>query len=274
MIPEIYIEQWRQHAPWQTLAMVEQDLVISRALVDLYNHPKIQNSLVFRGGTALNKLYLQPPTRYSEDIDFVQSKAEPIGDTINAIREVLDPWLGEPKRKLTERCAKLVYRYNAIDQTPARLKVEINTTEHLQIKPLQEFNFVVDSEWFHGKAVVMTYQLEELMATKLRALYQRRKGRDLFDLWYTLDQGLLDISQVLIIFEKYCQHYGDLITRAMFEQSLFSKKQHIDFQSDMTLLLAPNVSWDFATAMEIVEESLIMKIPGEPWKSINKKDIK
>lgn len=109
MIPESYIESWRTHTPWQTLAMVEQDLVISRALISLYNHPKIQDSLIFRGGTALNKLFIAPPARYSEDIDFVQKRAEPIGETLNAIRNVLDPWLGDPKRKLTERSAKLVY---------------------------------------------------------------------------------------------------------------------------------------------------------------------
>lgn len=79
MISEIFIEQWRDKAPWQTLAMVEQDLIISRALIALYNQPKIRSSLAFRGGTALNKLFIQPPSRYSEDIDLVQLISEPIG---------------------------------------------------------------------------------------------------------------------------------------------------------------------------------------------------
>lgn len=83
MIPESFVEQWRAKATWQALAMIEQDLIISRALVELYRQPEIQSSLVFRGGTALNKLYINPPARYSEDIDFVQFKAEPIGDTLN-----------------------------------------------------------------------------------------------------------------------------------------------------------------------------------------------
>lgn len=106
MIPESFIESWRSHAKWQTLSMVEQDLIISRALVSLYNNPKIKDSLVFRGDTALHKLFVKPPARYSEDIDFVQTKAEPIGLTIEAIRASLKPWLGNPKWKLTERSAK------------------------------------------------------------------------------------------------------------------------------------------------------------------------
>ena len=69
MIPDLYVEQWRVIAPWKSLAMVEQDLVISRALVNLFSHGEVQKSLVFRGGTALNKLYINPPGRYSEDID-------------------------------------------------------------------------------------------------------------------------------------------------------------------------------------------------------------
>lgn len=69
MIPESYVEQWRLNAPWQTLAMIEQDLVISRALVELFKQEMVRSSLVFRGGTALNKLYLESPARYSEDID-------------------------------------------------------------------------------------------------------------------------------------------------------------------------------------------------------------
>ena len=67
-------------------------------------------SLAFRGGTALNKLFFNPPTRYSEDIDPVQTIAEPIGLTLDTIREVLDTWLGEPKRSFSNGRVTLVYR--------------------------------------------------------------------------------------------------------------------------------------------------------------------
>lgn len=113
MIPENFIEAWRDHVKWQNANQVEQDLVISRALVDLYNDPHIQDALVFRGGTALNKLFLKPPARYSEDIDFVQKRPEPIGTTIDTIKRIFKSWLGDPKWKITERSAKLLYRYEA-----------------------------------------------------------------------------------------------------------------------------------------------------------------
>ena len=63
MIPRANITAWRRIAPWPDDAQVEQDLVISRALVELYSHPLLSENLVFRGGTALNKLYLDPPAR-------------------------------------------------------------------------------------------------------------------------------------------------------------------------------------------------------------------
>lgn len=261
MIPLLYIEQWRPVAQWKTLAMIEQDLIISRALVNLFNQMHVQQSLVFRGGTALNKLYIHPPARYSEDLDFVQLNAAPIGKTLDAIRAVLDEWLGEPQRKLTERSAKLVYRYTAIDNTPSKLKIEINTTEHFNVRPILAKLYHVDSEWFQGSAQVMTYNLNELMGTKLRALYQRRKGRDLFDLWYVLDKKLVDVDEVITIFSKYCQHNNEPIYRAMFEQNLFHKKQHIDFMSDMEPLLTKEIVWNFEKAMLLVEQEIISKIP-------------
>ena len=53
--------------------------------------------MLFRGGTALHKLVLRPTARYSEDLDFVQMKPEPIGPVLDIIRARLDPWLGEPR---------------------------------------------------------------------------------------------------------------------------------------------------------------------------------
>ncbi len=79
MIPRDYITEWRAEAPWVQDSQVEQDLVISRALVEIFSHPLLSESLAFRGGTALYKLHIRPAARYSEDIDLVQIEAEPAG---------------------------------------------------------------------------------------------------------------------------------------------------------------------------------------------------
>lgn len=77
-IPRRYIEEWKEFAPWPENSQVEQDLVIERALIEIFSDPFLNENLAFRGGTALHKLFLKPQARYSEDIDLVQIKTGPI----------------------------------------------------------------------------------------------------------------------------------------------------------------------------------------------------
>ena len=121
MIPRDFITAWRAHAPWNQDAMVEQDLVISRALVELFRSQDIAEQLAFRGGTALYKLHILPAPRYSEDIDLVQVKPEPIGDTLDHVRSALDPWLGTPRRKQKEGGVSLTYRFESEEQPPVKM---------------------------------------------------------------------------------------------------------------------------------------------------------
>jgi predicted nucleotidyltransferase component of viral defense system len=261
MIPNIFIENWSKHVKWQTPAQIEQDLIISRALIALYNEAHIKDALVFRGGTALNKLFIKPPSRYSEDIDFVQKNADPIGQTIHAIRDVLKPWLGDPQWKLTQRSAKLIYKYESINRTSGKLKIEINTTEHFQVLPLRTESFSMESEWFSGQADIITYEIDELMATKLRALYQRRKGRDLFDVWYVATNHLVDLHKVFEIFDKYCEHNKAHVSGKEFMKNLEQKKDNRDFKADMNVLLPSRLDWDFDEAYQFVIDYIISKLP-------------
>jgi len=64
MIQRSYIAEWRTHAPWPLVTQVEQDLVLSRAIVEIFSDPLLQNTLAFRGGTALHKLYLTSAARF------------------------------------------------------------------------------------------------------------------------------------------------------------------------------------------------------------------
>ena len=268
MIPRDYITSWRVHAPWATDAQVEQDLVIGRALVELFRVPDLAGALAFRGGTALYKLYLAPPPRYSEDIDLVQVRAEPIGDTLNRMRSVLDPWLGRPRWKLKDGSVNLVYRFESEDRPPLRLrlKIEINTREHFTELGLQRVPFEVENRWFSGFAEVTTYTLDELLGTKLRALYQRRKGRDLFDLWHALETGRVDVPRVIACFRRYMTEGGHSATRAQFEENLEGKRRLPDFREDMGPLLRPRLAWDVDVAMNTVLERIVAFLPGDPWK--------
>ena len=266
MIPEFCLTEWRQQVPWVEDYQVEQDLIISRALINLFEREKIKNSLVFRGGTALHKLFIKPAGRYSEDIDLVQIASEPIGPMLDEIRSALH-WLGEPKSKLTERSAKLFYRYTALDNSQRKLKIEINTTEHYHFLDLIDYDFALSNSWYSGEFKLRTYQLDELIGTKMRALYQRRKGRDLFDLWMVLKDNLINPLKVVDIYLSHCDKEAQTMTRALFEKSMSEKIQHNDFKTDITNLLAAEQEWSFHDAYEMVQDNLISQLPGEPLKS-------
>jgi len=268
MIATTYLNEWRQIVPWSDNKMVEQDLVISRLLVELFNHAKISDSLAFRGGTAIYKLFTSNPVRYSEDIDLVQIKAEPIGETITAIRSIVDPILGEPERKRSKKTFTLTYDILAEDASePQKLKIEINTREHFSVFGLQQKDFSIKSRWFSGKSTILSYEFNELLGTKIRAFYQRDKGRDLFDLWFALQQEHFDPKKAVTTFIEYTKKENKNITRAMFEMNFSEKLNAGSFSQDISPLLAPDVQWDFEKAAVEVFEKIIPLIPGKKWKS-------
>lgn len=88
MIPEFAIREWNETVPWTDSEQVEQDLLICRALTEIYKDEYLTSHLAFRGGTALHKLYLSPQPRYSEDIDLVQITAEPIKETSTILEKL------------------------------------------------------------------------------------------------------------------------------------------------------------------------------------------
>jgi predicted nucleotidyltransferase component of viral defense system len=268
MIPLDFITEWRSTAPWIHDSQVEQDLILSRALVEVFNVPEAADALAFRGGTALYKLHLNPPARYSEDIDLVQVAAGPIGGVLDAVRARLDPWLGTPRRTLKEGRVVLLYRIQSEGPTPLplRLKIEINSREHFSVFDLVERKYDLRSRWYSAGATIKTYELDELLGTKLRALYQRKKGRDLFDLWTAHRTADADPERIVACFIRYLEEGGQRVSRAEFEANLAAKLADPMFARDIEPLLAPRAEWDIEEAGRYAHEQLLSRLPGESWK--------
>ena len=218
MIPAQNIIAWGNNVPWAEQRQVEQDLIISRAIVAIFSAPLLSAELRFRGGTALNKLHFVVPMRYSEDLDLVRTANGPIGPILDGIRGVLEPWLGRAQFDQSPVAPKLRFRVDAEDQSaaaPIRLKVEINTREITAFDPPHAIPFRVKNPWFTGAVDVPTFSREEMLATKLRALLQRDKGRDLFDLAHALDEFKgLDAARLVACFGAYLEQSGQALTRA------------------------------------------------------------
>jgi predicted nucleotidyltransferase component of viral defense system len=262
MIPKIAITEWTNTVPWIDMKQVEQDLIICRALVAIYNDAFLASHLAFRGGTALHKLYLQPQPRYSEDIDLVQIVPESVGTILDKLREVLS-FLGKPIIKQKKHNNTMVFRVDSTFPpiTPIRLKVEINCKEHFNVLGLVKIPFSVSNQWFNGNCEITTYQLDELVGTKLRALYQRKKGRDLFDLQKALENPSLNSDKVIECYYKYISFSdGKSPTKAVYLSNMDNKMQEEIFLNDTQTLLRPSLKFNPHEACEVVKRELIEKI--------------
>jgi len=157
-----------------------------------------------------------------------------------------------------------VYRFESEMRpvTPLKLKVEIKTREHFSVLDPRRVPFRVDSPWYSGSADVLTYQPEELLGTKLRALYQRKKGRDLFDLSEALAHlADLDAARIVQCLTRYMENDGLRVSRREFEQNLAEKIEDAVFLGDVPPLLALGTSFDPPAALRRVQEALISRLP-------------
>lgn len=263
MIPQANITEWSQQVLWQSNEQVEQDLVICRALVEIFSDKWLAGSLAFRGGTALHKLYLQPQPRYSEDIDLVQVRAESIKETVQRLQAAL-AFAGESSVKPRRDGTQIICRFDS-EFPPSirlRLKVELNTREHFTVNGLKQLPFQINSSWFEGSCHLTTYRLEELLGTKLRALYQRKKGRDLYDIFIALSQKPdLDTDALLHSYREYIQFsVAKPPAKREFLMNMEDKMNDSEFLGDTTALLRPDVPYDPHAAYDLVRTKLIERI--------------
>lgn len=277
MIPQAYITEWANFVPWQTNEQVEQDLVICRALVEIFSDEWLASSLAFRGGTALHKLYLQPQPRYSEDIDLVQIRPEPIKETIQRLQERL-AFVGECTvvQKANNNTIKYRFESESLPVQTLRLKVETNCREHFNVLGYQHFPFEVNSSWYTGSCNITTYKLEELLGTKLRALYQRKKGRDLYDMYKALiETPTLNLDEIIQCYHEYMGFVVESIpTQKMFLQNLELKMSDDEFIGDIMALIRPTEKYNHDDAFDLVKSSLIERIDENRKIFLNKKTSK
>ncbi|MGD9657784.1 MAG: nucleotidyl transferase AbiEii/AbiGii toxin family protein [Methylocystis sp.] len=272
MIPAQNIIAWSKRAPWAEQRQVEQDLIISRALVELFNDDFLKNELRFRGGTALNKLHFPKPLRYSEDIDLVRTTEGPIGPILDRTREILEPWLGKANFKQSKVAPKLYFTAEAEDKSaPIRLKLEINTWEREAFGGSTFKPFAVENPWFTGKAEIHAFSNEEVLATKVRALLQRDKGRDLIDLSHALTTfSGLDVKKTVELTRRYLELAETPISRAQAEERMFAKLGNRGFLADVRPLLTAEEADRFndnagRDAFSNVFATFIANFPGDPW---------
>ncbi len=173
-------------------------------------------------------------------------------------------FLGTPKIKQKGNNNTIIYRFES-EFPPVqilKLKVETNCREHFTVLGYQQFPFEVKSSWFTGACNITTYRLEELLGTKLRALYQCRKGRDLYDMHKALVHHLgLNKEALLKCYNEYIKFVVDnLPSQKNYLQNLEAKMQDSEFLGDITGLIRPIEQYNQYAAYQMVKTELIEKL--------------
>ena len=264
--------------PWAAQYQVEQDLLLCRAMVALFDDNFLSGQIAMRGGTLLHKAHLAPASRYSEDIDLVAVGTRPEGHISKAIRRVLADVLGKPKASawgtLTlalrnavkpSRVLRLTYSLPSIIE-PGRtldLVIEANVTERKPHRAVVEIPF---SFPFRDKPVqtrIKGYDIHEMLGTKMRAMFQRTRGRDLFDLYWALTKSAKPVDPAAIIesFQHYMKQEGTKAGRAEFISILDAHLKDRGFCSDMELLLRHGITYDPQIAGNYVKTHLLNLLP-------------
>ena len=152
MIPYNTITAWGVLHPWPTREQIEQDLLLSKAIIAIYANKTLAGELIFRGGTALHKMILQQPCRYSEDLDFVCSMAGGIGDIMKELTE-LGTQSGYIVKTRMGRFPKVYWHGKTQTGRDLKIKIEINTYERSPALALVEIEHSIHTDWFSGESM-------------------------------------------------------------------------------------------------------------------------
>lgn len=251
MITPADIAHWRQQVPWIDPDQVEQDLVLSRLIIEIANDPLLGDELVFRGGTCFHKLWLERPWRYSEDLDYVRRTGGGIGEILGALRSIGERVGFDKISTAVGTHPKVRFRSTFAGGTVMQIKVEMNTFERVPARPLVTRTMTVNSPWYSSASDVRTFDLPELIATKIRALFQRKKGRDLFDLWLAIHHAGAPIEEIAACFEPY-RPDGWTVDRAV--ENLDAKLSDRTFTTDLNALVA---DWPDGYSIESASRTVI-----------------
>jgi predicted nucleotidyltransferase component of viral defense system len=264
--------------PWAAQYQIEQDLLLCRAMLSLFGDRFLRGQIAMRGGTLLHKVHLEPAARYSEDIDLVVVGDGPEEHIRRAIRRALMDVLGPPKTSVwnslvlairnsvkPSRVLRLTYAVRSIIEPNRMLEivVEANVTERKPHRPVVEIPFGFPFRGEEVRTQVKGFDIHEMLGTKMRALFQRRRGRDLFDLYWALTKAQPPVDPVGIIdsFEHYLQKEGSTAGREEFISLLGEHLKDRGFCTDMEPLLRHGIDYDPHLAGDLVVSRLLNHLP-------------
>jgi predicted nucleotidyltransferase component of viral defense system len=275
---------WREHAPWPKDFQIEQDLLLTRAMAAIFSDDFLSSQVAMCGGTVLHKIHLAPAARYSEDIDLVLVGERPEAHIQKALRRVLEPVLGAPRSSLIEdvkltvrnlvlpsRVLRQEYRYVPLaGPTEMKVKIEVNCNERRPFFDLVDLAHPLAPVVGYGRTVtIRSYDVDEMLGTKMRALLQRDHGRDLFDLWWALSPSRprtahqVTPRRIIDAFTDYVTRERARVTVEVYDDELRRKLALRSFRSDVNGMLRANLPpYNIDVAAEQVRGDLLCLLPA------------
>ena len=196
---------------------IEKDYILSWILYGIAQHELLPTTIVFKGGTALKKVYFED-YRFSEDLDFTlfdnsisneqifkwfSEVFEYIQDEANIPLEIVDN--NEHEDGGINFYIGYVGPFGGLGANK-RVKVDISRSEQLQFEPVMQDTILGYSD--QEEHQLLCYPLEEIFVEKLRSVIQRMQARDFYDIWYLLEIHKLDVTFYLKEFRAKCESKG------------------------------------------------------------------
>ena len=280
MMQQAHLTFWQGHAPWPKRSQLEQDLRLSRGVAAIFADPILREHLAMRGGTVLHKAHLAPAARYSEDIDLVLVKAMDTQTLEQHLRRALAPVLGTPSDSVfadawlalrnvvrPSKILRISFRFVPLGlQREETIKVEVNLNENRSLYPLVDVQMnALDDDGELQSVIARSYDINEMLGTKTRALMQREQGRDLFDLchaWELSQAGStpypVDGRKAMEAFAWYLEQEGTQIGIAEANAMLDARLRKEGFRRDMDTLLRPGLPrFDVDAGAAVVREAYL-----------------
>lgn len=259
-----HVRDWADERGIPDESLAELDLRLTH-VIGLIATSDVGEALCFKGGTVLNKLYFSDDARLSVDLDFnAVGEEREAYQQYRAAREALIALLQQAGMDVQHHDYgitddHILFRYRAVSTGDLRVfQVEISLIERFAVCGFVRQPLMVPSTSLPSKRIevsVKTAKLVELIATKLRALHQRRKSRDIFDVWqasYRIEDTA--VLRKLVLF--YFASRNVIFDRRGFFETLDQKLRDRRFREHLTVFLRPDSAFDWETGTREVRRWL------------------
>lgn len=188
------------------LAIIEKDYALSIVLM-LLSRTKLKDKLVFKGGTAIKKVYFRK-ARFSEDLDFTVEDAEPkeILEELNKIldnKEIAGIRFGKFEHEKTTAGLQLALKFTGLLEYPQRIRFDFSFRENAIMPPIERAVF---DDYLLGETKIRALPIDELFAEKIHAAFSRTAARDLYDIWFLLKNDVKPCEELI---QKKFAYYSE-----------------------------------------------------------------